>query len=378
MSNYRLNIQPLRIPFRHAFRHASATRAETCAVLVQADNGQGISGYGEGCPRAYVTGESIDGSLAFFHQVAARVCREINGPDDLKTWVRSHADLIDRNPAAWCAIETALLDLFARERHISLEQVLGLPALGGEHQYTAVLGDMSIPAYEAMLQRYRAYGFHDYKIKLSGDLERDREKLARMISGERLRADANNLWKEPRQATQYLRALDSELFAVEEPLDAGDYAGLSQLAADTGMRIILDESFTRLAQLEELKEHSAHWLLNLRVSKIGGLMRSLDILRAVKTQGIPIIVGAQVGETSILTRCGLTLAHAAGDSVIAREGAFGTLLLEHDICGTPLMFSHGGRLPSTAIQGAGLGLRVSEDLLNTCAKSVTTSFPEAG
>ena len=74
-----------------------------------------------------------------------------------------------------------------------------------------------------------------------------------------------------------------------------------------------------------------------------------------------MIVGAQVGETSLLTRAALTVARAAGDLLVGQEGAFGTLLLERDVCDPPLMFGKAGVLdiadyPSLA-SGAGFGFQ---------------------
>ena len=41
-------------------------------------------------------------------------------------------------------------------------------------------------------------------------------------------------------------------------------------------------------------------LANVRVSKMGGVVRSLDVLGRTSELGLPVIVGAQVGETSLL------------------------------------------------------------------------------
>ena len=65
-------------------------------------------------------------------------------------------------------------------------------------------------------------------------------------------------------------------------------------------------------------------------------------------RGIGVIVGAQVGETSILTRAGLTIATAAGSNLIASEGAFGTHLLQQDLTAPCLMFGAGGELDPDA------------------------------
>ena len=61
--------------------------------------------------------------------------------------------------------------------------------------------------------------------------------------------------------------------------------------------------------------------------------------RGSPDDGIGIIVGAQVGETSILTRASLAVMNEhAAITLIAAEGAFGTLLLEHDLTEPCLMF----------------------------------------
>jgi len=44
-----------------------------------------------------------------------------------------------------------------------------------------------------------------------------------------------------------------------------------------------------------------------------------------------VIVGAHVGETSLLTRAALTVANSARDLLVAQEGAFGTHLLARDV-----------------------------------------------
>ena len=114
----------------------------------------------------------------------------------------------------------------------------------------------------------------------------------------------------------------------------------------TGKKIILDESLVVGAQLQQLQVDRENWIINLRVSKMGGLLRALDIARSASEMGISLIIGAQVGETSLLSRAALTVAHAYPKTLLAQEGAFGTRLLEQDICSPPIMFGPGGLLNS--------------------------------
>jgi L-Ala-D/L-Glu epimerase len=134
---------------------------------------------------------------------------------------------------------------------------------------------------------------------------------------------------------------------VEEPLQANDYEGLAQVAEAVGCPIIVDESVVRIAQLARLRGPADRWIVNVRVSKMGGILRSLDLVAEAGRRGIRVVVGAQVGETSLLSRCALTVARAADDG-----------LLSKDVCDPPVMFGVGGVLSVDAcpvLASPGLG-----------------------
>ena len=76
-------------------------------------------------------------------------------------------------------------------------------------------------AFAATAHAYQRLGFRDFKLKLSGDLERDTRKLALLDSADstfRVRADANNLWADVHVAEMYLRNLGRSFVGLEEPL----------------------------------------------------------------------------------------------------------------------------------------------------------------
>ncbi len=357
----------LRIPFKVAFRHSSAERAETSSVWVEALSSGGLVGYGDSCPRPYVTGETTDTARDFFARHESALRASVTDLETLRSWSAAHYAELDASPAAWCALELAVLDLLAKDASVSVETLLSLPPLSGRFQYTAVLGDAKPAAFDAMAAEYAARGFHDFKVKLSGDISRDAAKLASLNRLEpppaRIRADANNLWSSGDEAIAFLRQLDCRFFALEEPIGANQYAELAKVGEALGCRIVLDESFARADQIDELRSSPDRWLINVRVSKMGGLLRSLAVLDAAIAAGLGIIVGAQVGETSLLTRAALTVARAAGTALVAQEGAFGTLLLEHDVCDAPLMFGKAGVLDVARyrgiVSGPGFGVEVT-------------------
>jgi L-alanine-DL-glutamate epimerase-like enolase superfamily enzyme len=290
----------------------------------------------------------------------------VTSVETLHAWMADHEEDIDANPAAWCALELALLDLIGKHAGVAVETLLSVrPLANAVFRYTAVLGDAPASAFHAMAERYREAGFRDFKVKLSDSVARDREKMAvfdKWNESIRLRADANNLWAGADEAIDALRRLECPFFAIEEPIGKDRHDELPRIARAFNCAVILDESLSRRQQMSLLRDPAAQWLVNIRVSKMGGLIRSLRVLEAARARGIGVIVGAQVGETSLLTRAALTVACAAGNALVAQEGAFGTLLLERDVCDPPLMFGAGGVLdasvyPMLAKPGLGISSR---------------------
>lgn len=348
----RLRFSALRVPLKATFRHASAARTHGESVWVEATRG-GVRGYGEGCPRPYVTGETLASCTQWVEEWHATIQRDCSSVDALRQWVTAHSSATDRSPSVWCAIESALLDLFARERGESVEALLGLAAPGGPHSYSAVLGNDEAWKTRFLIDQYLIVGVKDFKVKLGGELALDRAKLRSIqeltawhgVSGARIRVDANNLWAEaPDAALPYLRALDCELFGVEEPVNPRAVEHQGQIGVALGCPIILDESVCTLADLERYDGAPGRFIANLKVSRVGGVLRGLRLIEELRKREWPIIIGAHVGETSVLTRAAMLLAASAGDLLVAQEGAFGSRLVEREPAVPSLRWGRGGRL----------------------------------
>jgi L-alanine-DL-glutamate epimerase-like enolase superfamily enzyme len=167
-----------------------------------------------------------------------------------------------------------------------------------------------------------------------------------------------------RSAADYIKRLGFDFLGVEEPLAHGDFEGMKKFSNSTNTPIILDESFLRYEHFNHIESSPKNWLINLRISKMGGILRSIEIANQAENLGLPLIIGAQVGETSILSRAALSIANHYRDLVTAQEGAFGTYLLEKDITEDPIMFGKGGVLESSSITtnsyGWGMNVRTLE------------------
>jgi L-alanine-DL-glutamate epimerase-like enolase superfamily enzyme len=340
------------IAFRVSFGHASATRDRAENVLVDVRDAEGRYGLGEGCPRSYVTGEDVSGALAFLaaHRDALLGLEDL---PSLRAWIAANAAAIDRNPSAFCAAELALLDLFARQAGQDLEAFLGITRASDPIRVSAVYGSGGAVAFHLQSALFALNGMRDAKLKITGEASRDLGRARSLERRGRVRVDANNLWRDAEAALPSLAALARHAWAVEEPIRPRDWSGLSRIARETGLAIILDESLLTLADLEAAPKDIGI-APNLRVSKQGGLLRSLDLLSRISG---PVIVGAQVGETSILARAGLALAHAAGSRLKGFECAYAPLLLSRDVVTPSLGFGRSGHIREASIASEpGFGL----------------------
>ncbi|MYH95673.1 MAG: hypothetical protein F4129_04090 [Acidimicrobiia bacterium] len=352
----RLGVFTFPMPFKTVIRHASASRRRVSNLIVVAHGRDGQTGYGEGCPREYVTGETVLSSSRFIDQYADSLIAQVTDAHSLRDWIEAHRSAIDANPAAFCAMETAVLDLLGKTQKQSVEDLLEVDRPENQFQYSAVLADWPLPVFWWQHSRYRVRGFQDFKVKLSGDVRRDRRRLgffsSRASHRLRLRVDANNLWKSPDECQAHLNSMPVTPFAIEEPLRSGDLEGCRQIADALAIKVVLDESLVRARQLESLDDPE-RWIINLRVSKMGGVIRSLEVAREAVRRDVGVIVGCHVGETGILSRAALTLMQAVGDRLVAAEGAFGTQLLRRDLTLPSLRFDWSGRLELNRVAGMG-------------------------
>ncbi len=357
--------QSLSIPLRTSFKHNTAERKVTDTVLLVAKRG-GVTGYGESCPRTYVTGEDVEACLKWIDSNTQELST-LKDLEALKLWQKTNKTSIDTHTAAYCAVEVALLDLFAKEANLSIEKLLGVPEITGPFQYSAVVSDEQGEKLTKTLALYLKMGFMDYKFKLSGDHKLDVEKFATLetLAGDkasklRVRIDANNIWPgKVDEAIRYIRALERKFFGIEEPIGHHDWEGLSKLSLELDTPIILDESLIIPEDMTKAVSLPGKWMPNIRISKVGGIQRALEIAKIASAANCLIIVGAQVGETSILSRAALSVVQAYRPIVTAQEGACGSLLLEKDIADPEIRFGAAGILKWQS-QGIGLGLNIDE------------------
>jgi muconate cycloisomerase len=356
------------IPMRIRFEHARAGRSTSTGILVRLELDDGAVGWGEGIPRDYVTGETLETAVAVIRKVYAR---RLLADAPLAQPPLEEGGIVHN--AAWCACELAYLDAVGHSREVRVADLvagqLGFKPHRLLRRCSAIISSGSLAKVRRNLRMMRLLAFRDYKLKVGRDAAQDEANLAechrqlgrglrrkRGPTRRTLRVDANGAW-DLEEAVRRAEVLARYgVLAVEQPLAKGNEAALAELRRRTSVPIMLDESLLTLAQAEALVRGGQVDLFNIRISKNGGLLQSLRLAQLAHRMGVDIQLGCMVGETGILTAAGRIFLELVGRRVRFAEGSYGRFLLRSDITRERLSFGYGGFV--RAMSGPGLGVHV--------------------
>ena len=355
----RFDIITVDIPMRLSVRHALAERNVARNILVAAHDEKGGVGWGECCPRPYVTGETIDSvkqdlTTTILPQLLGRELASFEAAADMLV---PQLDSMARNQqAAFCAAELAVLDLAGNRFGTSTGMVLG-PVQTPQVRYSGVIATDDIESVKQNAAFMAKFGVGDVKVKVGASLESNLEILttARAILGDQvtLRIDANCAWS----ATETIRQLTAmqafSLTGVEQPVPGEDIDGMRAVTAAKLVPVVADESLCSLEDARTLINEQACDVFNVRISKCGGLINAGRIDQLARAAGLACQLGAQVGEAGVLSAAGR---HYATRSQGVRwcEGSYGQLLLEEDITEPDITVGPGGMAPALDTHGIGV------------------------
>lgn len=365
----RFEIRVIEIPMRIAVEHALAERTVARNVIVAAFDETGLVGWGESCPRPYVTGETVEGARDCLRDdiLPGLLGKEFDSLDEVSAGALAVLDTLRRDQqAAFCAAELALLDLAGRRFDVSAGEVVG--AVTREQvQYTGVIAANSVPGVTKYATMLKQYGVAHAKVKTGADLDTNLALLdaAREVLGDsvELRIDANCAW-DAKEAIRQLEIMEPfGLAGVEQPLAAGDLAGMQEVTAAGIVPVVADESVASVEDARRTVDMAACNVFNIRVSKMGGLSNAARIHRIAREGGLECQLGAQVGESGILSAAGRHYA-TRSDEVRWYEGSYDSVLLETAVTEPDITVGPGGR--ASAIVGPGLGVSPIAERLDGC------------
>jgi muconate cycloisomerase len=373
------------LPFRFAFKHSLASRNHSENLIVKVrttDGSKSYTGYGEGIPRDYVTGESVQKSLLLLREIIFPLFKErrLESKEHLLQMLEQEFLTLgfDVRPAgaAWCALELALLDAWGQFVGQSAVEFLGGPSQdhrNGCIRYGGVIPFAKERTVAGVLWFYKIFGFETIKLKVGRDDDSTVRllRLARSILGPdvRLRIDVNCAWT----AEQTLRMAEKmrpyRITSIEQPVPAEHWDDLASITAALPEQVMVDESLCTIEQANLLAERRICSAFNIRLSKVGGIIAATKIVKIAKRAKLAVQLGAQVGESGILSAAGRAFA-LINEAFENYEGSNNFFLLKKDI--TLENLNVGFRGFGKALTNPGLGVKVQEQRVQNMSR-----LPEA-
>jgi len=361
----------LHLPFRFSFTHAHVRRKSSQNIIVETTLSSGTKGYGESLPRDYVTGETAEAVLKVYETLNLDdLAQDFSSYEEVVSCIREHGFLNAdnrENNAARCALEMSILDAFSKEFNQPILSFYSNNSLTLEDS-VPVSGVISLGRLEklmAYLSWAKALNFKEVKIKVSGEVKKDLKRLGvvRRALGSKvsIRIDANMAYSFD-DALEFLKeAKRYQVLSIEDPVVSQDLPRLPELKALTEAEIILDEPICTLSEVKRFMEKSYFDTINIRLSKCGGFIKSLEIADYLWEQGKSVQLGCQVGETSILTAAGWHFMKHFG-CLEHYEGGYEGILLTRNTTEEKFSIKRGGYLENN-LKPYGLGVSVVNDRL---------------
>ena len=285
----------VRIPLRKPIQHASHIRSETDNLIVRCTLADGTVGFGEGVPREYVTGETIDSTMDLLAKSDLKT--QFEPCSDFKAAV-ALAERLHLNPirgddrgcqgnGSRCALELALLDAYGRKFGLPVSAVVNLiapdllePKPWVQYSGAITTGSLGLKI-RALAFGMWLYGFRHLKVKvgIEGHDDVQRLRIIRRRAGARMdvRVDANEAWPSEVVADRMAALKPFHLSAIEQPVKHEEIDCLRKARQQTGMAVMLDESLCGMVDAQRAVEGQLCDSFNIRLSKCGGFIPSLRL-----------------------------------------------------------------------------------------------------
>jgi len=362
-------IHPVRLPFVGDFSHSLKTGQSAGNIVVEViANGGALCGYGEGAPRAYVTGESIGGTLDNIRDLTARSVfpwdlADLDAIAHFSKRVITHR----RRNAAVCALETALIDALGKENNKPALEFFSSDFKTDQIRYGA-----AIPL--AGTERTTEIGrfikdqlkIRRIKLKFDGDYHRNLaalEAIGKLFNTDcDLKVDVNCVW-DLQLALAHLDPIRKyKVRVVEQPMmpNRPEIAEFAPRLKEMDVFLMADESACTLEETEALMAEGHYNMINVRLSKCGGLINSLRIIDTLRKEAVPFQVACQLGESGILSAAGRLLGLLCCDAAYY-DGSYDEFLLKENVTTENVTFGKGGK--AGPLPDPGLGITVSREKL---------------
>ena len=333
----------------------SVTVFDSTIVGVETDTG--LVGYGEVCPLGpFYLPAYAEGVRAGLRELGPHLLGE--DPRQLAKLNRRMDAVLKGHPYVKSGVDIACWDILGQATGMPVCELLGGRYGDDVHLYRAI----SQEAPEAMADKvagYRAEGYRRFQLKVGGDpdvdIARIRAVAAKLQPGDRLVADANTGWVQ-HEAVRVARAVRDIDVYIEQPCLT--YEECLAVRRHCDLPFVLDENIDDLSILLRAKADLAMDVVNLKISKLGGLTKIRQARDLCVSLGIAMTLEDSWGG-DIATAAIAHLAHSTPTEFLFSTTDFNSYVTVSTADGAPQRVN--GRM--AASKAPGLGIQPKLDVL---------------
>jgi L-alanine-DL-glutamate epimerase-like enolase superfamily enzyme len=276
------------------------------STVVAVETDAGITGYAECCPlgSAYLPSYA-NGVRAGLAEIAPKLIGL--DPTNLGAVNRRMDAVLKGHPYVKAPVDIACWDILGKVTRLPVYTLLG----GAAQERIALYRAIPQQPPEQMARTvagYRAEGYTKFQLKVGGDADEDiaRIRACRAIlqPTDILVADANTGWTRAEAARVVAAISDLDVY-IEQPCLS--FEECLSVRRRTALPFVLDEVITDVGALLHGLAEDGMDIINLKISKVGGLTRARLIRDLCVASGIPMTIEDTWGGDIVTA----TIAHLA-------------------------------------------------------------------
>ena len=320
--------------------------AQSCAI----ETDEGIIGHGEVCPLGPVYLPAYaEGARAGIQVLAPALLSQ--DPTQLVKLNRHMDATLKGHPYVKSAIDMACWDILGQATGQPVSNLLG-GRYGDDFLLYRAISQEAPEAMAGKVAGYRAEGYRKFQLKVGGDPETDIERIravsAELQRGDVLIADANTGWL-MHQAARVVRAVKDIDVYIEQPCET--FEECYSIRKMTDHPFVLDESIDGLPILLRANSLQAMDVVNIKISKFGGLTKARQARDLCVSLGIAMTIEDSWGG-DIITAAISHLAHSTPTELLFSSTDFNSYVTISIANDAPQR--NNGRLAASTAPGLGI------------------------
>lgn len=329
------------------------------STIVRVETDAGIIGHGEVCPLGPVYLPAYaEGVRTGLRELGPHLIGQ--DPRQIVKLNRTMDAALKGHPYVKSGVDIACWDILGQATKLPVCELLG-GRYGEDIQLYRAISQEAPDIMASRVAGYRAEGYRRFQLKVGGDPDVDIARIRAVSNvlqnGDRLVADANTGWL-PHEAMRVVRAVRDVDVYIEQPCLT--YEECLSVREHCDHPFVLDENVDGLEWLLRAKADRAMDIVNLKISKLGGLTKTRQIRDLCVSMGIAMTLEDSWGG-DIATAAIAHLAHSTPEEFRFTSTDFNSYVTVSNADGAPKRMN--GKM--SASHEPGLGIRPKMDVLGS-------------